>query len=302
MTGPPTVTPNRRVGWALAAAGILLVSLDAYFVRLADAPGATVAFLMACGSVLTLGVAATARRSGPLAVVRRTRPMWRSLLLLAVLSAATQAAFIIAVSRTSVANVVVIVAAAPLAAAVIARITIGERPRRGVAFGIGLSAGGVALVMSGSIGSPSVDGDLIAVIAIMCFAASIVVWRSAPDLDRPVTLATGSVLMAVAMLPFVDWSAIDTRAVLAGGAMGALTNPAGRMLYSSAPRFAPAAEVAMFAPVETVAATAWVWVAFAETPSTRTVIGGVVVVVAVMVATLSTGRATSRSSRSSRPA
>jgi drug/metabolite transporter (DMT)-like permease len=285
MAEPPTVTPDRRVGWALAASGILLVSLDAFFVRLADAPGATVAFLMACGSVITLGIGAVARSGGPTATLRRTAPMWRPLLLLAVLSAATQAAFIIAVSRTSVANVVVIVAAAPLAAALIARVTIGERPRRAVSVGIGMSAGGVALVMSGSVGSPSVDGDLIAVLAIVCFAGSIVVWRSAPDLDRPVTLATGSLMMFTGLIPFVEWSAIDSRALLAAGAMGAITNPLGRMLYSSAPRLAPAAEVAMFAPVETVAATAWVWIAFAEAPSPRTAVGGLVVVGAVVVAT-----------------
>jgi drug/metabolite transporter (DMT)-like permease len=67
--------------------------------------------------------------------------------------------------------------------------------------------------------------------------------------------------------------------------MGAITNPLGRMLYSFAPRLAPAAEVAMFAPVETVAATAWVWIAFAEAPSLRTAVGGLVVVCAVLVAT-----------------
>lgn len=281
----PTAVPDRRTGWALAAAGILFVSLDAYFVRLADAPGATTAFLMACGSIITLGLGALVRSGGPAALMRRTIGRGRSLLVLAGLSAATQAAFVIAVTRTSVANVVVIVAAAPLVAAVIGRIVLGERPSRPVAAGIGLSAIGVTVVTSGSIGTPTLDGDLVALAAIACFATSIVLWRRAPDLDRPITLATGSVLMAVALLPFVDWGAIDSRAVLAAGAMGAVTNPVGRLLYSAAPRFAPAAEVAMFAPVETVAATAWVWIAFDEAPAARTVIGGLIVLVALAGAT-----------------
>ena len=297
MTLRAAGTTDRRTWWALAAAGILFVSLDAYFVRLADAPGATTAFLMACGSVVTLGLGALVGSGGPAGVVRRTAGHRRSLLVLAGLSAATQAAFVIAVTRTSVANVVVIVAAAPLVAAVIGRVVLGERPSRPVAVGIALSAIGVAIVTSGSIGAPTLDGDLVALVAIVCFATSIVLWRRAPDLDRPVTLASGSVMMAVGLLPFVDWGAIDTRAVLAAGTMGAVTNPIGRLLYSAAPRFAPAAEVAMFAPVETVAATAWVWVAFDESPSMRTVIGGIVVLVALAGVTM-TGTTPGRSGQS----
>ena len=86
--------------------------------------------------------------------------------------------------------------------------------------------------------------------------------------------------------PQVDWSAIDSRALLAGAGMGLIFNPTGRMLYSSAPRFAPASEVAVFAPVETVAATVWVWVAFGEQPALTTVLGGVIVISSVMLATI----------------
>jgi len=123
------------------------------------------------------------------------------------------------------------------------------------------------------------------VLAIICFALSIVAWRRHPDLDRPLTLASGSLIMAIGTLPMVDWSAIDARALLAGALMGLIANPAGRMLYSSAPRFAPAAEVAVFAPVETVAATLWAWLAFSEAPSLRTSLGGAIVIASVLVAT-----------------
>jgi len=50
---------------------------------------------------------------------------------------------------------------------------------------------------------------------------------------------------------------------------------------STATRYAPAAEVSMFTPVETVAASLWVWLWFDEVPPTPTFIGGVVVVLAV---------------------
>jgi drug/metabolite transporter (DMT)-like permease len=61
------------------------------------------------------------------------------------------------------------------------------------------------------------------------------------------------------------------------------------MLYSAAPRYVPTAEVALFAPVETVAATIWAWLAFAEVPATQTVIGGIIVLGAIALATWPTG-------------
>jgi drug/metabolite transporter (DMT)-like permease len=283
----PTEVPrqDRQVGWALAAGGMLLVSTDSYFVRLGDAPGATMAFLMACGSTVTLGLAAAWPRSSDDSLTARARHAPRALLIVAVLSAATQLAFIVAVTRSRVSNVVVIVAGAPLVAAIAAAVLLGERPRRNVQVAIAMTTVGIAAVMSGSLGTPSLDGDLLAVLAIICFALSIVAWRRHPDLDRPLTLASGSLIMAIGTLPMVDWSAIDARALLAGALMGLIANPAGRMLYSSAPRFAPAAEVAVFAPVETVAATLWAWLAFSEVPSLRTSLGGAIVIASVLVAT-----------------
>ena len=202
------------------------------------------------------------------------------------LNALTQMLFITAVTRSEVANVVVIVAAAPLFAALIAWVALRERTEPRVAAAIALTTVGIGSVMAGSLGTPTLDGDLIAVLAILAFAATIVIWRRHPGLNRPRTLVVGSVIMAAAASLFADWSAIDARALLAGAGMGLIFNPTGRMLYSSAPRFAPASEVAVFAPVETVAATVWVWVAFGEQPTATTVLGGVIVISSVLLATV----------------
>ncbi len=275
--------PRRRLGWLLAALGMLFVSTDAFFVRLAEVDAWTIGFLMACGSVVSLGGVAIARRDSVPEGAPLVSPM---MLVIGGLNALTQMLFITAVTRSEVANVVVIVAAAPLFAALIAWIALRERTEPRVAAAIALTTVGIGSVMAGSLGTPTLDGDLIAVLAILAFAATIVIWRRHPGLDRPRTLVVGSVIMAAAASLFADWSAIDARALLAGAGMGLIFNPTGRMLYSSAPRFAPASEVAVFAPVETVAATVWVWVAFGEQPTATTVLGGVIVISSVLLATV----------------
>ena len=275
--------PRRRLGWLLAALGMLFVSTDAFFVRLSEVDAWTIGFLMACGSVVSLGAVAFARRDSVPAGTPLVSPM---MLVIGGLNALTQMLFITAVTRSEVANVVVIVAAAPLFAALIAWVALRERTEPRVAAAIALTTVGIGSVMAGSLGTPTLDGDLIAVLAILAFAATIVIWRRHPGLDRPRTLVVGSVIMAAAASLFADWSAVDARALLAGAGMGLIFNPTGRMLYSSAPRFAPAAEVAVFAPVETVAATVWVWVAFGEQPTATTVLGGVIVISSVLLATV----------------
>ena len=275
--------PRRRLGWLLAALGMLFVSTDAFFVRLSEVDAWTIGFLMACGSVVSLGAVAFARRDSVSAGTPLLSPM---MLVIGALNAVTQMLFITAVTRSEVSNVVVIVAAAPLFAALIAWVALRERTERRVAAAIALTTIGIGSVMAGSLGTPTLDGDLIAVLAILAFAGTIVIWRRQPGLDRPRTLVVGSVIMAAGSSLFADWSAIDSRALLAGAGMGLIFNPTGRMLYSSAPRFAPASEVAVFAPVETVAATVWVWVAFGEQPTATTVLGGVIVISSVLLATV----------------
>ncbi|HIL49024.1 MAG TPA: DMT family transporter, partial [Acidimicrobiia bacterium] len=63
--------------------------------------------------------------------------------------------------------------------------------------------------------------------------------------------------------------------------MGGLFGPVARLCMSTATRHAPAAEVSMFTPVETVTASLWVWLWFDEVPPTPTFIGGALVVAAV---------------------
>ena len=109
-----------------------------------------------------------------------------AVLLIAMLGAATQFCFIVAVTQTSVANVVVIVGASPIAAAIAGFLLLRERPERRVLWAIIITAIGIGATMSGTLGSPSFSGDLVAVVAICAFGLSIVVWRKHPgSIDHP---------------------------------------------------------------------------------------------------------------------
>ena len=290
---------DRRLGWALAAIGMLLVSTDSLFVRLSETDGWNMAFLVSIAALPVFIVlwrmevrrAQKPTRARPRTTIRTEfdAAAWRALLMVGALGAISSTAFITAITRTDVANVVAIVAAAPIVAAVLARILLGERVAARVWVAMGLTVVGVAFIVGGSLGRPNLSGDLLALVAIVAWATSVVIWRRHHDLSRNLGLAISSILIIIAAAPFAEPFDQEPRAYLAAAAMGLVFSPAGRLAHSSAPRFAPAAEVVLFAPVETVAATLWAWLAFAETPSTPTVIGAVVIIGGVLYGTAGRG-------------
>lgn len=286
------------MGWGLAALGMLLVSTDSFFVRLADVDGWSISFLVAaCAVPVQLGLNAI---FGATNVREAIAEAPKDMVGIAALAAVSQTAFIIAITKTDVANVVVIVAASPVLAAGFAWIVLRETTERRVWIAIGITIVGILSVVSGSLGGANLTGDLLAVLAIVAFGANIVWWRRRPALNRFVTLALSAVFVMISTFPFADPFSLNTKAYLAIAAMGFLFNPAGRVAHTNAPRFAPAAEVALFTPIETVAATTWAWIAFSEQPSTTTVVGGLIVIVGVLYGTI--GAQSSMWKRGRRPA
>ncbi len=275
---------GRERGWALAAVGMLLVSTDSFFVRTADFDAWTISFVFGIASTISLGTYFLATTDEPPARAIRREP-W-TLAGLALLSAFTQIAYVGAVNHTAVSNVVVIVAATPIATAALAWLVLRERTERRVVVAIVITVAGIVIVVGGSLGTPTIDGDLLALLAVVLVSLSLVLWRRSPDINRPLALALSSATMAAVTAPFADIGDAPLRVFVAGGLMGLVFNPLGRLSYTSAPRYAPTAEVALFSPVETVAATVWAWWFFSERPSIATVTGGVIVLAGVLFGTV----------------
>lgn len=263
---------------------MLLVSTDSYFIRRADFDAWTIAFVFAVASTVSLGLFFTIRSEASAAALVRAEPL--PFAGIVVLSALTQLTFVGAVNNTAVSNVVVIVAATPVVSAGLAWLLIGERVERRIAIAIAATVVGILVVVGGSIGSPTLDGDLLALAAIAFVSLSLVLWRRHPGVDRPLALALSSATMALITAPLASVGSAPTRVFVAAGLMGLLFNPLGRMAYTSAPRYAPTADVALFTPIETVTATIWAWVFFSERPTAPTVAGGVIVIAAVLWGTV----------------
>ena len=119
----PIVIEGRQRGWVLAALGMLLVSTDSYFVRLADIDGWTMAFLVSVVSLRSTGPPEVVEGGDVVGAFRLAarachgRDPFRG-----------QPGLLHHRDHTHRrANVVVIVAASPIIAAVVGRVFFGER-------------------------------------------------------------------------------------------------------------------------------------------------------------------------------
>jgi drug/metabolite transporter (DMT)-like permease len=140
---------------------------------------------------------------------------------------------------------------------------------------------GVLVIVSGSLGAGNITGDIYAVAAITAFSFNLTLWRRFPALNRLVVIGIGGMLVALVAFVPADPLDITTKAIVILAVLGLLTGPAGRVFIATSTRFLPAAEVGLFTPVETIAATTWAWLFLSEIPMPSTIIGGLIVIVAV---------------------
>lgn len=276
----PAALTDSRTGFVLALSGVLLISLDSLWIRLSEAGSWDVAFWVGLFTFVGISIVLPLRTGDSIVtVVRRDgAPLVASSLL----NTVSVTMFIVAVGLTTVANTVAIIAAAPIAAAVVARLIIGERPSTRTWWAIAGSVVGIMVIVVGSIGAGSVSGDAAAVLAVLAFAGNVTLWRRYPAISRLAVIGLGGLFTALVTFLPADPFSVDGRALAILAVMGLLTGPAGRVSLASSTRYLPAAQVGLFTPVETVAATAWAWLFLSEAPPAATVLGGIIVIVSVL--------------------
>lgn len=266
-------------GLALTFVGVLAITPDTLLVRLVAADPWTLVFWRGLGIAAGLAVIVSVveGREG----VRNIFRFGPRRLLGAALMAVTGNCFIWALALTAAANVLVVLAGSPLAAAVIGRIFLGEPVPVRTWIAAAAVAGGVAVIFADDLESGRIAGNLCAAIATIGLAAYFVLLRSiraASTLPVPIW---GNLAAALAVLPFASPFAVSETGALWLALMAVLLLPAGVALISTGPRYIPAAEVGLLLLLETLLGPLWVWLGTGETPTKAVLAAGAVIVAAL---------------------
>jgi drug/metabolite transporter (DMT)-like permease len=275
-------------------------------------------FLARRGALLVAGAALAWSSAGPITRATSTDPwttlFWRSvfacLFLIAYLSwrdrgAALRAAralglpglgiavsfatsmmcFIVALKQTAIANVLIFQAAAPFVAAVLAWLWLRERLSPRGALAILATLAGIGVMVSDSLAKGRVWGDLISAVMGISFAVMIVLARRHREVPMTAATCLATALTALVTLPLASLAPAPDDLVLLMifgiGQMGL-----GLVMFTAGVRLIPAADAGLITVIEVILAPLWVWLLYGEDPGGRALLGGAIVLAAVVGHTL----------------
>jgi len=269
---------DHRKGLLLTAIGGLALSMDIPLVRLADGDIWSILSARSVATVLATLVILIAMRlfSGRWPLLVPGRPG----LLAGLLYGLSSVTFVLAVFNTATANVVFIVAFNPMFGALLSWLFLKEKPQPATLIAMLFMIFGVGLIVREGLSSGHVFGDAMALLSALVLAAAITVGRASrremgfvPLLAAilPAALGLAQVLPSGLSIAHPGWIAFN----------GAIMMPVAFWCLATGPRYLSAPEVGMFYLLETVLAPIWVWMIFAETPATMTLVGGAILVAAI---------------------
>ncbi len=199
--------------------------------------------------------------------------------------------FVGSLKATTIAHVAIIYATVPFAAAALGWLVLRENPGRVALLASGLAlAGSAVMVGVGGDGQPL--GDLMALGMVAAMAAIIVIARARPEMPALAAGIVSAIWAPLACLPFASLAGITPGTIGLMAGFGLVNSTLGFALFIAGSRRAAPVVTGLMGALETPLTPLWVWLVFAETPSTATLAGGGLVMLAVGWFILIEGRAT----------
>ncbi len=194
---------------------------------------------------------------------------------------------IYAFQATSVANAVLLFAASPFFAAILGRVLLGEWVSPLTWFAIVLAALGILVMVGGGLAGGAIDGNIAALASALGFAIFTVTLRWGKLANMLPAVALGGLFSmiagAIALAILGKAVLIPLPEIAISAAMGAVTLTGGMLLYTLGSKVVPAAQATLLSLVEVLLAPLWVWLLLDETVSRGTLIGGAVLLAAVLL-------------------
>ncbi len=192
--------------------------------------------------------------------------------------------FILALSLTTVANTLVVGSISPFVAALCGRIFLGERVALRTWLTMIAAIGGITIMFFDALASGGWAGNLIALCIPIGFGVNVVILRkhrAAVDM-MPSILLAGIFSMLIA-LPFALPLTVSAGDLALLSTMGIVQLGVGLLLMLTAVRYLSSAELGLLSLLEIVFGTLSVWLLIGERPTHAALLGGAVVLAALVV-------------------
>lgn len=268
-------------GLAITGFGVLVLSPDALLLRLLSIDHWTTVFWRGVLMALTLTLVMAVLHRGR--ALRPFRAVGRWGLVSSAIYAVNLMAFVYSINHTAVANTLVIMAAAPLFAAIFSRIFLREAVALETWIATVLVIVGIAVVFWDGLGRGTWDGDLAGVMVALCLAGNFTVLRFRKHINMVPATALGGLWAALATLAIgAEPASLGGRDIWVIALLGFVVVPVAFGLITIGPRYITAPEVGLLMLLETILGPLWVWLALNELASDTALSGGALVVVTLL--------------------
>ena len=263
-------------GIVLTAASAVAYSTSGFFTRLIHLDAWTILFWRGIFAGLFLGGVIVWQHR------RRTRA--------ALLSTFAPIMIINAFRRTSVADVTIISATAPCMTAALGWLWIRERETWTTLLASTVALVGAIAMVGGAVSQGHLTGDLLAFGMTLCMAVMMLIIRK----HRATPMLPAACLSAF-LCPLIVWpvsnpGAAGPRDIVSLALFGTTQFGVGLLLLTLGARLVSATGSALMGALEAPLGPLWVGLAFGETPSLTTWVGGTIIMGALSAHTLASGR------------
>jgi drug/metabolite transporter (DMT)-like permease len=265
-------------GLIITFAGVLVLTPDALLIRLIGVDHWTIAFwrgvLMFLGLLLAISIA---ERGKPL---RAFHAIGLAGLVAGAFYGVNSVLFVYAITHTKVANVLVILAASPLFAAMMSGLFLREFVRPVTWAAILSALLGIVLVFWDGLGEGTFEGDFAALCVAFTLAGTFTIMRRSKHVSMVPATALGGIVSALITVAFAAPATIfvDPLDTFYMALLGFVVIPIAFGLITLGPRYLPAPEVGLIMLLETVLGPLWVWMVIGEAPRPLAVVGGAIVI------------------------
>lgn len=224
---------------------------------------------------------------GPAVLARSIRDGGRTLWVSGACWCVMFTAFMVAITMTTVANVLVTMSIAPLLTALIARIVLGHRLAARTWMAIAIAGVGIAWMYAREVSAADPRHLLGTLVALAVPIAAAINWavihhtRHAADVDLLPAVLIGALLSALIVLPFALPFAASAHDLGLLALLGVMQLAVPCLMSVAAARHLSAPEASLLALLEVVFGVAWAWWGAGEAPAAHVLGGGALVLIAL---------------------
>jgi drug/metabolite transporter (DMT)-like permease len=191
--------------------------------------------------------------------------------------------FIGSLTRTTVANTFVLMSVSPFLAALAGWFVLRERVPGRTWIAMAIAFCGILVMFGGAVDAGQLVGNLLALGVSVCFAAQLMVLRKFhASVDMLPMVMIAGLWTLIPAFAFAGRFAATPHDLLVLALMGCVQLGTGCLLATAASRTLSANELGLLALLEPILGPLWVWVLMGEHPGRNALLGGAVVLCAVV--------------------